>query len=327
MVMAQSLFIALKKKYPDCQLDIVAPAWSLPLIARMPEITTGIEMPVGHGKLDLKARKQLANQLQKKNYQQAIILPNSLKSALVPFLAKIPIRTGWRGEIRYFLLNDIRSLNKKIYTKTVQRFVALAYPKNTPPDFEILPPKLAINIETRQQAVKKYQLKIDQQKILTLCAGAEFGASKRWPEQYYADLAKKYIQQGWQVWLFGSAKDQVVCNTINQYCDHQAMDLSGRTTLAEAIDLISLSTAVVSNDSGLMHIAAALHLPVVAIYGSTDPFFTPPLNQQHQIVRLNLSCSPCFQRECPKQHLNCLSQLPVNMVDNAIIKLTSKTLS
>jgi len=319
MVMAQSLFIVLKQQQPDSLIDLLAPAWSLPLISRMPEVHSGIEMPVGHGQLNLKSRKQLAKKLQQKAYNQAIVLPNSAKSALIPFWAKIPHRIGWRGEMRYFLLNDLRPLNKQIFTQTVQRFVALAYPKS-----HLIPaipsPHLIVEPQNVIEAVEKYQLKT-KKNILTLCPGAEFGEAKRWPTRYYAELAKIYIEKGWQVWLFGSAKDKMVCAEINQLNNNKIIDLSGKTALSEAIDLMSLSKAVVSNDSGLMHIAAALHLPVVAVYGSSDPNFTPPLNKQNKMLSLNLACSPCFQRQCPKGHLNCLNQLEVTRVTQALDEL------
>ncbi len=319
MVMAQSLFIALKQQNPDCQIDLLAPAWSLPLISRMPEVRSGIEMPVGHGKLDLKARNALAQKIKQKAYTQAILLPNSLKSAFIPFLANIPKRTGWRGEMRYFLLNDLRILNKQKLTKTVQRFVALAYAKNKSNQVpHITAPRLVVSATEVQKAQEKYQL-TTQKPILTLCPGAEFGEAKRW--RYYGELATQYIKKGWNVWLFGSAKDQAVCATIKAQ-NPTVIDLSGQTSLAEAIDLMSLSTAIVSNDSGLMHIGAALHLPVVAIYGSTDPHFTPPLNTQNKVLSLNLECSPCFQRICPKGHLNCLNQLNVEMVVDALENLS-----
>ena len=131
MVMAQSLFITLRQKYPSCQIDVLAPEWSLPILERMPEVRQGVVMPVGHGKLELGMRQQVASTLKPEQYDQAFVLPNSLKSALIPFLAEIPVRTGWRGEMRYFLLNDIRLLSKKRYPLMVQRFIALAYQPGT----------------------------------------------------------------------------------------------------------------------------------------------------------------------------------------------------
>lgn len=304
MVMAQSLFMALKQQQPNCQIDVLAPAWSFPLLERMPEVNEAIEMQLTHGQFGWSLRKSLGQSLQVKQYQQAILLPNSWKSALIPFFAKIPLRTGFLGEMRWGLLNDARKLDKKILTMTVQRFVALAYPSK-PGSIEYSTPVLKIKQSDQQAVIKKFKVDVSN-KVLALCPGAEYGPAKQWPAKHYAELAKQKIADGWAVWIFGSAKDQVVSEQINQLAGKTCQDFSGKTSLAEAIDLMSLTEVVVSNDSGLMHVAAALNKKLVAIYGSSDPQFTPPLNAGAQIVNLNLECAPCFKRECPLGHTNCL---------------------
>ncbi len=321
MVMAQSLFKVLKQQRPEATIDVLAPSWSRPLLDRMPEVSDTIDMPLGHGKLELGTRRKIGHDLRDRHYDQAILLPNSLKSAITPFSANIPLRTGWRGEYRYILLNDIRLLDKQRLTMTVQRFVALALP----PDQIDLPPipkpQLTVDAESVAKACTTHQLSDQQSPILALCPGAEFGPAKRWPESCYGQLAAEQIKQGWQVWLFGSAKDQAVCAEINKLTQGQCRDLSGKTSLAEAVDLLSLAHAVVSNDSGLMHVAAALNRPLVAIYGSSDPNFTPPLNENARIITPDIDCSPCFKRECPKGHLKCLRDLPVAKVQTELESL------
>lgn len=321
MVMAQSLFKAIKQQTPDTRIDVLAPGWSLALLERMPEVEQGIEMPVGHGQLKLGTRWKLGRTL-KGRYQQAILLPNSLKSALIPWFARIPKRTGWLGESRHLLLNDIRHLDPDLLSMTVQRFVALA-DEQTPTDIpEIIAPELNVRVADVQAALSKHQLsKRSATSVLILCPGAEYGSAKRWPAASFAELAKRYLAQNWQVWLFGSNKDQAVCAEINQLVQQGCIDLSGQTSLSEAVDLMSIADAVVSNDSGLMHVAAAVQRPLVAIYGSSDPNFTPPLNSNHQIVSLGLDCSPCFKRECPLQHLDCLKQISVDQVQQAMHRL------
>jgi heptosyltransferase-2 len=319
MVMAQSLFIAFKVQNPDVVIDVLAPSWSAPLLARMPEVNKAIEMPLGHGRLGLSDRWKMGRALVGL-YDQAILLPNSLKSAIVPWAAKIPVRTGWKGEMRYGLLNDLRSLDKAIYTKTVQRFVALAYEKDA--SFDIENPRLSVERKSVEAALTKFSLvDAEKNKVLGLCPGAEFGPSKQWPAEHYANLAKEYIQRGWSIWLFGSAKDQAITQKINQDLNGEAVDLAGHTSLAEAIDLLSTTDAVVSNDSGLMHVAAALERPLVAVYGSTDPNFTPPLGALSRVVDLGLECSPCFKRECPLVHMNCMNQIEPRMVIDAMDQL------
>lgn len=324
MVMAHALCRLLKQRQPSAQIDVIAPSWTQPLLERMPEVSQAISLPIGHGQLKLGERYRLARQLRAKHYDQAVVLPNSWKSALIPFWAKIKKRTGWRGEMRWGLLNDLRYLDKKQWPLMVQRFLALALEEGEPLPETYPYPRLQVN---KQQVValrERLQLTDQQRPILALCPGAEFGPAKRWPSEHYAALANRLLAQDWQVWLFGSPKEQEVAQAIQQLTEQRCVDLTGKTQLGEAIDLLSLAHAVVSNDSGLMHIAAALQRPQVVIYGSTTPGFTPPLNKQAEILSLNLSCSPCFQRECPltdEKHLQCLTQLTPERVEQAIFRL------
>lgn len=322
--MAQSLFRQLRQLHPDAQIDVLAPAWSRPLLERMPEVGEAIEMPLGHGRVDLKTRWQLGKSLTGR-YRQAILLPNSWKSAIVPYAAGIPLRTGWLGEMRYGLLNDARKLDKSRLSMTVQRFVALANDRENLQLPRIMPPCLTVDPENAAAAMAELGLERDpNMSLLALCPGAEYGEAKRWPAEYYAALAEQYVRQGGRVWLFGSDKDLPVCDAIAAIAGEACHNLAGRTSLAQAIDLLSLANGVVSNDSGLMHVAAALERPLVAIYGSSDPAFTPPLNRQHRILSLGLDCSPCFKRECPLGHLDCLRKLSVEQVSSALIEVVNE---
>ena len=314
MVMAQSLFITLKQQYPDCQIDVIAPAWTLSLVERMPEVSLALTMPpLARGQLGLRERIKLGKSLRSHYYDQAILLPNTWKSALTPFFANIPLRTGYKGECRWGLLNDIRRLDKTVLTQTVQRFVALAG-SSEPEVAPLCPsPNLSVNVENQQQLLNKFDLH-KKSKVLALCPGAEYGEAKRWPAPHYARVAKAWLQTGWQVWVFGSKKDADVAERINQLSDHGCVDLSGKTSITEAIDLLALADAVISNDSGLMHVAAALNKKVIALYGSSDPCFTPPLNAKAKIISLGLECSPCFKRECPLGHTRCLVDITPQQV-------------
>jgi len=322
MVMAQSLFKALYEKAPDRPIDVLAPGWSLPLLERMPEIRAGLEIPLGHGRLGLADRWWLGRTLRGR-YRQAILLPNSWKSAVVPYAAQIPTRTGWRGEMRYGLLNDIRRLDEARYPMTVQRFVALAGAADTELP-AIQPPRLAVRQADVEAALGALGVqKSTGRRVLALCPGAEYGPAKQWPTVHFAELGRQMARQGWDLWLFGSAKDAAVCEGIAATCK-VVTNLAGRTTLEQAVDLMSLADAVVSNDSGLMHVAAALERPLVALYGSSDPGFTPPLNAQHEIVNLGLDCSPCFKRECPLGTTACLVDMSVAQVERALQEALEK---
>ena len=284
----------------------------------MPEVSSSIVMPLGHGKLGLLERYRLGKNLRDKKYDQAILLPNSFKSAKIPFFSKIPVRTGWRGEMRYFVLNDVRRLDEKRYPLMIERFMALGLDpdEDLPKDYPI--PELQISPDTCAQALANHKLKYPERPVLALSPGAEIGPAKRWPEEYYAEIANEKLNEGWDVWLFGSQKDQPVAQRIMELTQQRCVDLTGRTRLEEAIDLLSLATTVVSNDSGLMHIAAALKKPLIAVYGPTSASFTPPLNSQAKVITLALECQPCFQRTCPLKHHRCMLELKPGMVLSAI---------
>lgn len=321
MVMAQTLFTLLKTRNPNHSLTVLAPDWTRALLQRMPEIDHAIPLPIAHGNLALGVRYRISKELAQEHFDQAIILPNSFKSALIPFLARIPRRTGWLGEYRFGLLNDVRYLDKAKLPLMIQRFMALGLEPGEELPQQQITPSLHVSAEECAETIAKYKLDPEAKPILALCPGAEFGPAKRWPAEYFAEIAREKIIAGWQVWLFGSGKDQQITKQISQICGLPCVDLTGKTSLAEAIDLLSLSQMVVSNDSGLMHIAAALNKPLVVMYGSSSPRFTPPLTDKVKIINLGLACSPCFKRTCPLEHMNCLTQLMPQQVLNAIVEL------
>jgi heptosyltransferase-2 len=322
-IMAQPMYARLKQRYPKAQIDVLAPAWTRPLHARMAEISEAIDAPFGHGELKLRERWQLARQLKARGYDQVIVLPNSIKSALVPFLAGIAMRTGWVGEARFGLLNDIRTLDPLKLPQMVQRFYALADEKDAPRISVIPHPVLTISEDSRAAALAKLGLSTDKP-MIAICPGAEYGPAKRWPAVHAAELAKQLIADGAQVWLFGSGKDNEICADIARLAP-QVVNLAGKTSLAEAIDLLSLSHVAVCNDSGLMHVVAALGRPLVAVFGSSSPSFTPPLTLKAKIVTLDLECSPCFERVCPLGHMDCLNKLTPDRVMKALKDISASS--
>lgn len=314
MVMAQSLFKVLKAQTPEIKIDILAPVWSRPLLARMPEVHEAIIMPLGHNVLGLRVRYALGRTLAARGYDWAIVLPNSFKSALVPLWARIPRRTGYVGEMRFGVLNDLRRLDKARLPMTVQRFVALAYDQEPDASLPLPNPRLQVQQTEMDRKLLRLGLNRPAAKLLVLCPGAEFGPSKRWPVEYYAQVASTLLEDGWTVWVLGSEKDAPLGQEIVTRTGAGCFNLAGKTRLEEAIDLLSLADCVVTNDSGLMHVAAALDRPMIAIYGSTDPGFTPPLSAKAQVLRLGLPCSPCFKHTCPLGHLKCLRDLDPDRV-------------
>ncbi|RMF17510.1 MAG: lipopolysaccharide heptosyltransferase II [Gammaproteobacteria bacterium] len=332
MVMAQALFIQIHQDYPGAVIDVLAPAWSGPVLRCMPQVRQHIPMPVGHGRLGWSERRALGHRL-RGQYDWAILTPNSLKSALIPWFAQIPVRTGWRGEWRYGLLNDLRVLDKQRYPLMVERFVALARRKGAPLPDPLPRPSLEVDKSVQMQALAALDLSPGRP-VLALCPGAEFGRAKQWPEAHYAKVASAWIERGGHVWIFGSENDAPVARAIadtalagarnlsvserTDACDQPIRVLAGLTSLEQAVALLACASQVISNDSGLMHVASALNRPLVVVYGSTSPAFTPPLSDEAEVIQSREPCSPCFERTCRYDHYRCLTQLSPERVMQAI---------
>ncbi len=318
-IMAQPLFARLHAKHPGLQLDALAPHWVAPVLQRMGEIAEVVNSPFAHGQLSLKARWRLARQLAARSYDAVYVLPNSLKSALVPFMAGIPQRVGFTGESRFGLVNVRHNLDKSALPLMVERFAQLAEAPGAALPKPISYPKIRSTAADQEKTL--FELKLERPaRIVAFCPGAEYGPAKRWPAAHFAALAKMLAAQGYAIWLFGSPKDHAVAEEIAQLAPGLCRNLCGATSLGQAVDLLAMTDLVVCNDSGLMHVAAALGRPIVALYGSSSPGFTPPLSDQADILSLKLDCSPCFKRECPLGHLDCLNKLSPEQVYSACLK-------
>jgi heptosyltransferase-2 len=306
-LLAQPLLARLHARRPALVLDAVAPEWVAPALRRMPEIEEVVATTLGHGALQLGARWRLARALRARRYDEAIVLPNSWKAALVPWLAGIPRRIGFVGEARYGLLNVLHRLDEQAVPLMAERYAQLAEAPGEPPHRPLVLPRL--EVDEANLAITIARLGLDRSRpIVGFCPGAEYGPAKRWPPRHFAALARSLGARGRRVWLLGSPKDRPIGDEIAKLAGGAAINLCGRTDLAAAIDLLSACEAVVTNDSGLMHAAAALGLPLVALYGSSSPEHTPPLAPA-RLVSLQVECSPCFQRECPLGHFKCMNDL------------------
>jgi len=307
MVMAQSLFKTLKARQPSSRIAVVAPAWSRPILERMDEVDEVVSLSVGHGQFGLATRRQLARSLQGR-FDHAIVLPRSWKSALVPFLARIPRRTGFTGEQRLWLLNDRRRLDKTVLDQTVKRFVALGLPAEAAANGDIPIPQPRLRLDTENLVERRVELGLSSRPAIGMMPGAEYGPAKQWPLAYFRELARSLVVEGFEVRVLGGPKDREAGEEIADALPH-THNLCGRTRLADAVDLLGDCRQVVTNDSGLMHVAAAVGTRVQALYGSSSPAYTPPLTENAEVHYLALDCSPCFQRTCPLGHTNCLKQL------------------
>ena len=313
MVMSQVICSGLRADNPDIEIDVLAPRATLSLVRRMPEVTRGILLDRKHGQWGFGYRRALGARLAENGYDRAIVTPNSLKSALVPFFADIPHRVGFLGEYRYFLLNDIRLLDKRRLPLMTDRFLALIDKTGK----EMTHPELLVDQDNQARFIRESGLDLSNP-VVGFCPGAEFGTAKQWPEGHFAELGRRLVAEGKSVWVLGSSADGRAGAEITRDIGAGCTNLTGKTTLLDAIDLLALCESVVTNDSGLMHIAAAVGRPLTAIYGSTSPGFTPPLSNQARTVSLGLDCSPCFRRECPLGHRNCLKLLSPDLVQDSL---------
>jgi heptosyltransferase II len=320
-VLSQPLLARIREKQPDAQIDVLAPAWVLPVYRRMSEVADTLENPFAHGELALRRRADLGKVLRARGYHAAYVLPNSLKSALIPFIARIPRRVGFVGEMRYGLLNDARRLDRKALPLMVERFAWLAQDASSTLSRPLAPPRLNAGVDEADRVFSRLGTR-KPQRFACFCPGAEYGPAKRWPAEYFSRLAAMLTEDGYEVWLLGSAKDADIGRQIADAAGTGVRNVCGGTSLDEAIALLSAADLVVTNDSGLMHVAAALRRPTVAIYGSSSPAFTPPLSDTARVVKLDLPCSPCFKRVCPLGHFNCMMQLQPQQMLQEVNRLT-----
>jgi heptosyltransferase II len=318
-ILAQPLLKLLHERHRGLELDVLAPAWTFPVVERMPEVRQAIASPFAHGELNFSERRAVGQALRTESYAQAIVLPNTLKSSFIPWFARIPRRTGYRGEMRFGMLNDVRWLDKRALPQMHQRYAALGLDRGKALPAVLPQPRLESSAAKRAQTLHAIGVRTDA-RIVALCPGAEYGPAKRWPPSYFAEVARALSRGGDTVLLIGSAKDAPICEDIVRLSAGACRNLSGVTTLDQAIDILAASRLAITNDSGLMHIAAALGTPLIAIYGSSTPDHTPPMSPHATIVKLDMPCSPCFERTCPLGHFNCMMQLkPERVLSHALL--------
>ena len=327
-VMAQPLLRLLKQAHPERSIDVLAPPQVVPVWRRIQEADDIMITPFRHRALQLGERVRTARRLSKRGYDQAYVLPNTLKYGLIPWLAGIPKRVGYKGEMRYGMVNVMHH-DDQPPRAMVPFYAALAHEPGQPLDTRLERPSLVVAGEETEAICTRLGLALDRP-LVVFAPGAEFGIAKRWPPMHYGALAARVVEMlpNVQIALMGAPNDRPTCEQVLSHAGPAAAsmrDLSGLTSLDEAITLLAQASAVVSNDSGLLHIASALNRPVVALYGSTDPDYAPPLSEVARVISLRLECSPCRQRECPLGHHDCMNKMSVERVWSELAPILAAT--
>jgi heptosyltransferase-2 len=310
MVMTQSFLLALLRQGDVEAVDVVAPAGSLPILERIPEVREAFLLDAGPGRLGVGARIRTARQLRARRYDQCYVLPSSLKSAVLPALAGIPVRTGHRGEFRYGLINDMRQVpdfapgtrdrNVRGYLSLLGSDVAKIA---APPQ-----PRLRVDEANQRALVQRFDLDTDA-RVVALAPGGAYGPAKRWPVEHFRALAALLASAGRAVWVVGGPDDRPLGDEILGEGVSSGINLCGRTSLPDAVDLLALADVTVANDSGLAHVAGAVGRGVVVLFGPTFPRFAAPLTDRTELLWLDLECSPCSKRTCPLGHHRCLRDI------------------
>ena len=308
IVMSQTLLKRVKSENPNTEIDILVNSTFKSLVERMPEISKAVILDCGHKELGLLKRLNLARRI-KGNYDQSIVLSRSIKSALIPYFAKIPIRTGELGESRYILINDLKKFTKEDRRKTAFRYVSMFSKKE-----EVLDEKYYPSLQSDPENIKilsdKYKLNLDK-KIIIFAPGAAFGPSKMWPVEKFKELGEK-LNKDFFILILGSNNEKNIGDKI--VTNKNMINLCGETSITDAVDLMHISEFCVSNDSGLMHLASATNTKSISIYGATSPELTPPLTSNKEIHYRGISCSPCFEKKCKYGHYNCLVEIQADDV-------------
>ena len=302
-----------------CEIHVLAPPVTAPIYQFSRAVHAVQVEPFSHGKLQWGLRRSVGQLMAGRGFDLAVVLPNSLKSVLVPWFARIPKRVGYNGELRSALLTDpLRKPDKKAKPPMIQWYGDLGNYSRELLEY----PVLHVDKGMQEEACFDFGLSSG---FLALAPGAEFGPAKQWPAIHFARVAQEFLVQNQEqkAVLFGGPKDSAFCSEIVSFLpsklQSRAVNLAGKTKLAQAVTLMSVASQLITNDSGLMHVAAALNVQVHAVFGSSSPHHTPPLSAKAKVYYLNLDCSPCFQRECPLGHTDCLKKLDPKMVLDQLV--------
>lgn len=310
----------LKERWPNRPIDILTTKLCAPLVDYMPGVHKGIVEDLPRGRLAIGRQRALASRLRAENYGTALVMPRTWKSVLAPFFAGIPERVGFIGEMRFGLLNDVRR-GEKALPRMVDRCAALALPANTkiPTDWPV--PQLVV---ARDEAARwRHANNLGDRPAVALAPGA-VGPSKRW--SYFADTAKQLADNGYDVWILGGPAETQIAAELVAAGGPRVRDLTGND-LRNAVLALANARAAISNDSGLLHVAAAIGTPSIGIFGPTSPWHWAPLNPIEAAIetKTDVPCRPCHKPVCYMLHHRCMRDIAAAQVMDAARAALRKT--
>ncbi|MGH6769833.1 MAG: lipopolysaccharide heptosyltransferase II [Xanthobacteraceae bacterium] len=303
----------LNQRFPGRPIDVLTTTMVSPLLDYMPGVRKGIVVDLPRKRLPLSRHRDLAHRLRMEGYEQTLIMPRTWKAALAPYLAGIPVRTGFVGELRFGLLNDLRWGEREL-PRMIDRCAALAFPRQQAMPGELPPPALVVPVDEVAVWRQRHGLALDGRPVVALAPGA-IGPAKRWPVAAYADLARHLTAEGTQVWVLGGPGETALAAEIAGRNRAYARDLTGPDLRNAILGLAAADTAI-SNDSGLLHVAAAIGTPAIGIFGPTSPWHWAPLNPIAAVIESNiaLACRPCHKPTCRFGHHQCMRDISAERV-------------
>ena len=316
-VRCHSVVRLLRQRFPGRPIDVLTTSLCAPLVDYMPGVRKGIVWNLPRKRLPLREYRALADLLRGENYGSALVMPRTWKAALAPFLAGIPERTGFVGEWRFGLLNDLRRGERQL-PRMIDRCAALTFPPDAPLPQNWPVPDLKVSADEAEQWRARRGLTIERP-VIAFAPGA-VGPSKRWPVEYFAELARNLTASGMAVWVLGSPQEKPLAVEIVREAGANAFDLTSND-LRNAILAMKLATATVSNDSGLVHVSAAIGTPTVGIFGPTSPWHWAPLNSLAATIETltAVPCRPCHKPTCRLVHHRCMRDIPASQVHTAVL--------
>jgi lipopolysaccharide heptosyltransferase II len=316
-VRCHSVVRLLNARFPGRPVDVLTTSMVAPLLDYMPGVRKGIVVDLPRKRLALSLHRALAARLRAEGYGDALIMPRTWKAALAPALARIPVRTGFVGEMRFGLINDLRS-GEKALPRMVDRCAALALPKGAALPADWPHPQLVVAREEVSRWRERMGLR-DARPVAVVAPGA-VGPSKRWPAEAYAKLAGQLCEQGYAVWVIGGPQENALAGEICAASPSHCLDLTG-ADLRNAILALAAADVAISNDSGLLHVAAAIGTPSIGIFGPTSPWHWAPLNPLAAVIepKTDVPCRPCHKPTCRFGHHRCMRDIPAEQVAAAVL--------